>query len=640
VAAAGLAMLATTPGASAFINPKFTPRDLLSQSDTAMVIEIQSVDANSGIAVAKVEKVLKADANVAAPKQIKIDFLAMGPQLSEQGKVVMKQIAGGSKQGIIFSGKFDPGGSDENKIEDTGTSRAFLNIGGRWLILDKDEKSGVWEMQKIWEYLLGTWAGSTDMFLKCLNCVMADPDYDVPIEEGVDWDANGIARVGKVTGKAAAAFPVDLTGKGPSDLFVVCDGGDKLFRWNGAKLEDVTAKLGITSKSTVAAWGDFNGDGKLALASWDGKALSILSQKADGTFAAKVCELGDALKDGVQSLAAIDAGVKGKAGLLVGTKAWPVLLVPKGAGAFDAKPLGTGDQPGKPTGASVCLVADLDGDGFLDVLQIFPEGSYFYKGTGPGAFAAPVKTSVYAGPGRWGACLGDFDGDGLPDVFIAGEDRNGMWQNIGGGKFVDMMGFTGSLAYISKNGGVAGYSGDLNNDGRQDLLLVYGTNKMPPQLFFNRGFRCFGLCRDHLDLAQNKAKFDELDKDLVTDCSEPQQAGCLGDFNGDGALDMALVLSNGDVAFFPRKVNPEVGALGVNVSLPAGTATSGPVSVSAAIKDGRSLGSYVVRQGDGGAIAGMKAPGRIVLKWTLPDGKTQQKEVRVVGPSRFVLDKE
>jgi hypothetical protein len=282
-------------------------------------------------------------------------------------------------------------------------------------------------------------------------------------------------------------------------------------------------------------------------------------------------------------------------------------------------------------------VADLDGDGFVDVLQIFTEGSLFYKGSAPGAFAAPARAAVGGGPGRWGACLGDFDGDGLQDVFIAGEDRNGMWRNLGGGKFDDRMGYCGSLAYISKNGGIASASGDLNNDGRQDVLIVYGA-QMPSQLFFNRGFCCFGLCRQNLDIAQHRSDLERLDKTLVDDCSAPQQAGCLADFNGDGALDLAVVLGNGDVVLFPRKVNPDVGALGVNVSLPAGKATPGPVTVSATVKDGRNLGSWALHQGDGGSIIGVKAATTLTLKWTLPDGKTQQKDVKVRGPIRATLE--
>jgi len=99
-----------------------------------------------------------------------------------------------------------------------------------------------------------------------------------------------------------------------------------------------------------------------------------------------------------------------------------------------------------------------------------------------------------------------------------------------------------------------------------------------------------------------------------------------------------VVLGNGEVVLFPRKVNPDVGALGVTAFLPAGSPTAGPVSVSATLKDGRSLGAWTVRQGDAGALIGIRAGGKIMLKWTLPDGKSQQKEVKVVGPIRATLE--
>jgi hypothetical protein len=479
------------------------------------------------------------------------------------------------------------------------------------------------------------------MLAKCVKRMIADPTFDPPCQEGVQWEVNSIARIGKAVGKVSAAIPVDLAGKGPADLFVASDGGDHLFRWDGNALVDVTAKLGLTSKSLVAAWGDFNGDGRLALASWDGKTLRIHSQKADGTFAAKACDAGNAMKDGCLSLATIDVGVKGKAGLLVGTKSWPVLLVPKGIDSFHVDRLGAGFHDANLGAPGTCLVADFDGDGLVDVLQVFADGSLFYKSWAPGAFLAPVRTAINAGPGRWGACLGDFEGEGRQDVFITGEDRNSLWQNLGGGKFVDMLSYCGSLTYISKNGGIGAWSGDFNNDGSQDLMIYYGTNKMAPQMFFNRGFRCFGLSRDELDIAQHKSMLEAVDKNLVTDCSEYQQAGCLGDFNGDGALDLAVVLGNGDVVLFPRKISS--GDEGNNnkcvvASLPLGAPSPGPVNVLA-YDETRLIGAWVVRAGEPGAIIGTRSSGTITLKWTWPGGKAQEKKVKVKdGPAAVLLD--
>ena len=698
LAVTGLVVLAAASVASAFINPKFTPRDLMSQAEMAMVLEIKSMDPNSGLVVATVQKLWKTDANKPAVKEIKIDMLAMGEALSAQGKQVMEEIAGGEKQALFFSsGSFETGAGADEAIE-VGKPLGFLmtnSYKGRWVILEQDPNDkALWGMQKISAHLLGTWAGSTDMLVRCLDRTVVDQAFVVPCTSGVEWESSGIARIGNVPGKAFSTLAVDVAGKGQADLFVAADSGDRLFRFNGKVMEDVTAKIGLTSKSQVAAWGDFNGDGKPDLLSYDGKALTLFTQKADGTLDAKPLAID--VKDGVLSLSAVDVGVAGKAGVVMGTKTWPVLLTPQ-EGGFAAKPVGSGAFPGKDLGApGLCLVADFDNDGKLDIVQVFSDAGLFYKGTAPGAFAAPVKNSVGAGAGVYGSCLADFDGDGLQDIFFAGDARNRLFQNMGGGQFLDMLGYTGSLEYISKNGGIACSSGDFNNDGRQDLLLVYGT-RMATHPFFNRGFRCFGQARE-IDLAEQKSMIEGVDPTLFPEASEPQQAGILADFNGDGALDMALVLSGncqmsktegnaiaanvklywnaankvvtdvakdgnyvgvstaaaeandvsvsvrlesgGNVIFFPRKVTKDTPALGVVVSLPA-SVSAGPVNVIATKGDFR-MGGWVVRAGEPGAIIGLPSKGLVKISWILPDGKTGEKTVRVVkdGPVRVNIGKD
>ena len=203
----------------------------------------------------------------------------------------------------------------------------------------------------------------------------------------------------------------------------------------------MTAKHALTSKSRLAAWGDFNGDGRLDLLSFDGNALTLLTQKADGTLTPKPLDV--EIKGGVLSLSSLDVGAGAKAGVLMGTKSWPMLLIPK-EGGFAVVPVGSGEFSGKGLGAGgACLVADFDGDGIVDIVQVFADAGLFYKGTSPGAFAAPVKNAVCAGAGVYGSCLGDFDEDGLQDIFFAGDLRNRLFQNLGGGKFLDMMGYTG-----------------------------------------------------------------------------------------------------------------------------------------------------------------------------------------------------
>lgn len=203
---------------------------------------------------------------------------------------------------------------------------------------------------------------------------------------------------------------IDLAGDGKLAVFLASDGGDQLYRWNGKTLEDVTSKLALKSKSSVFAWGDFNGDGRLDLASWDGKELTIHSQKADGTFSTAAVRLGDALKNGCLSLSVLGVGQSGKPGLLVGTKASPLILTFKPDGSAESKPLVTGNLPAKDLGeAGRCFVADFDGDSFPDVVQTFAHGGLFYKGKAGGTFAPPVNNEVGFGKAPYGACLGDYD---------------------------------------------------------------------------------------------------------------------------------------------------------------------------------------------------------------------------------------
>ena len=610
-----------TGAAWAFINPDFTPLNLIESSDAILVVQVSPEKVtDKGMATATVKEVIKAKEGD-KPKELQIDLMASA--FPAQGKEVIDKIKGGVKDAMFFSGVFRVGGAGDQPAEDT--VRGFLHLGGKWYVLSPGKNEGEWDLDKKDEYLLGTWAGSTDKLYLCVKYILTDKFPEVPIAANVEW-ADPV-EFSKMQGNVSAAAPVDVLGKGQTDLFLACDAGDRLYRWDGKAMQDLTAKSGLASKSQAFAWGDFDGDGRIDLASWDGKALTLLAQKAEGTFTARAWDTGAALKEGCVSLAAV-GGPNGKAALLAGTKTWPVLLVPQADGALQAKPLGTGDFPGKQFGdGGKCLVADIDDDGLTDVLQLFPKGSTFYKGTAPGAFAAPIRTAVAVGPSPYSACLGDFDGDGQQDVFVAGDLRNSLYQNLGGAKFDDLLEESGEIAYISKNGGIATAAGDFCNSGRLGILLAYGT-KMAPHLFFNRGWRCTGHARD-LDLSE---------KHLCEASAEGQQAACLGDFNGDGALDMVLVLKQGGALWlFPRKVD-EGGATGVVVRLPVTASQAGPVNVTA-WRDDRKLGAWTVAGGDGGQIIGARK-GKITLKWRWAgETKEQEKKVDVkIGPARVALD--
>jgi hypothetical protein len=608
-----------------YINPRFTPKDLERDSDLILQLELKATDAK-GVAVATVTKVLKGEYK---DKEITFDFLAMPVPMQAQGKAVIEAMAAGEHAALFFAGRFQAEGTG---MEGGGDKIAgLLHHSGKWSILSLAEGAAgggkVWEMEKIDEKMLGTFSGGTDMLLRCMTYVLTDPNSEVPVVEKVDWGQK--VEVGKTDRKVNAVAAVDLAGDGKLAAFLASPGGDLVYRWNGKAMEDLTAKLGLRSASSVFAWGDFNRDGKLDLASWNGKQLRIHWQKTDGAFAATDVKAGAALRDGCLSLTVLDVG--NKPGLLVGTKAWPVILSVKEDGSAEAKPIGAGEFPAKDAGATgQCLVSDFDGDSFPDVVQLCAKGGLFYKGKAPGweGFASPVRNAVAFGQGRYSACLGDYDHDGLPEIIVVStEDVPCLYQNLGEGRFSNVLPRSGSFEYISKPGGTGCQTIDINNDGRQDIFVAYETG-MAPQVFFNRGFRCFGLSR----------KLEAQVQEMLPQAAEGQQAGCVADFTGDNAMDMFLVLGNGELCLVPRQA--EDPPLAVVATLSAASQDAGPVVVSAIDPNKRSLGAWTISAGGPGAFFGMAEKGTLTLKWRRPGGAMQERQVVVEDKAvRVVLDK-
>ena len=585
--------------ALALINPDFTPVDMLGGARLILVLRLKPADKGGDVAV-EVVRALVGKAPAKAPV-IDITSGAKKAHLEMVGKIIA---ALGTDPAVLVAG-----------TNEDGEDAAWLHVGGRWVDLyTEDDK--VWEADQINSKMEGTWAGSSNMLIKCLQYVQKSAEPDVPVNTGCSWGER--VELGKVAGKVSQAAAVDLAGDGKLSLYVASDAGDRLYHWDKSKeaLADATAARKLSAKSKAAAWADFNADGRLDLASWDGEALSVYLQGADGAFPTAGRRAATAPKAGCLGLTALDAGAKAKAGILVSTPGAPVLLVPRDDGDFAAKALDRGKVDAAKLGkAGACLVGDIDGDGLPDVLQPFAKSSLFYKAKAAGVFAAAVACEVALGEGESGCCLGDYDADGMLDVFAAAGDRCRLWQNAGKMKFLETVGRSGEIAYISQPFGVGGQTCDVNNDGRQDILIVYSGRS--PHIFFNRGFRSFG--HSHmLDLEQ---------KGLLADAADGLQAACVADLNGDGAQDMAVVLANGKAWMFPRDVVDLDGPPCVRVALPVGGPCPGPVTVTGWIKD-RCLGAWNVRAGTAEAFFGHSQAGEIVLKWRLPGRAEQSKTVK------------
>jgi hypothetical protein len=131
-------------------------------------------------------------------------------------------------------------------------------------------------------------------------------------------------------------------------------------------------------------------------------------------------------------------------------------------------------------GSGACFI-DYDNDGWQDILIVnsmdWPEHkshkSYpaLYHNNKDGTFTdvtreAGLATEMYG----MGCAVGDFDNDGVDDVYITAVGSNHLFRNLGNGKFMDVTaragvsdpGFSTSAIWV-----------DYDNDGKLDLLISH-----------------------------------------------------------------------------------------------------------------------------------------------------------------------
>lgn len=137
-------------------------------------------------------------------------------------------------------------------------------------------------------------------------------------------------------------------------------------------------------------------------------------------------------------------------------------------------------------------VFDYNNDGLLDIF--FTNGaeipslektnpSYWnrlFRNNGDGTFTDVTESAELNGIGySMGVAAGDYDNDGLVDLYVAGVNRNQLFHNNGDGTFTDVTDKAGVGGFIPKQGkalSVAAGWFDYNNDGYLDLFVVNYLN--------------------------------------------------------------------------------------------------------------------------------------------------------------------
>jgi hypothetical protein len=227
---------------------------------------------------------------------------------------------------------------------------------------------------------------------------------------------------------------------GAGSVSVLLGNGDGTFR------PHIDTTVGVTPLQLAVA--DFNGDGKSDIAVVNnglghGNTFSTLIGNGDGTFASPASTT---LAGPPTAIVATDMNHDGKADVVVSTldpNPQSPVYEPPFLSVFLGKGDGTFQPPinlqtgAAPDGAGQLLVAgDVDGDGNMDLMGAHVEsaGITTFFGKGDGSIAGTADTGNLVTTGFF--ALGDFDGDGKPDLAVAEQSSNlGIYFNNGFGQF-------------------------------------------------------------------------------------------------------------------------------------------------------------------------------------------------------------
>ncbi|MFN8255885.1 MAG: CRTAC1 family protein [Bacteroidales bacterium] len=332
-----------------------------------------------------------------------------------------------------------------------------------------------------------------------------------------------------------AAGAIDLDKDGFQDLYVLNYGPNQFFHNNGnGTFTEITDKLGLTGPKLlngfekwsigVSFW-DYNLDGRLdamvgnfmafdpkyftpsspdvmpSPTEYKGQASMLYEQQSNGKFIDVTRKNNLYYPDSkCMGLTIFDSDDDGDLDIFQANDHQMNFLFRNDKGIYKEVGMLSGlaaNSKGKATGSMHGSIADVDGDGLIDILVTDLDYGALYKNMGNGTYRDITEQSGLAmamnGKFSWGAALFDYDNDGDPDIVAANGTAEELilqlpllMENDGKGHFKNV-GKEACAYFNTKRSGRGLAILDFNNDGNLDIIVSHVDKQATATLLKNNG---------------------------------------------------------------------------------------------------------------------------------------------------------